>query len=153
MKTDNSTEEQLFREIDRIIGEISENVIDELSNNNMAVNRTMSDKSDYQVTIFDIYQNLKDISIQIEGTINRFRLSLDKSKNSEMINKAIHRLVVDFYNLRDVFREHTAHYNKVNFTNSEEAKVAKLYIDKCLKEMDSDRDTCLVNLIKETMKK
>ena len=133
----------MMQEIERIIEELSHSVIDKMEGKGF----TRDVDVDVTVSLLDIYQRLLETESQINQTLSRFRGSLDRSTNSDMVNQAILRFTGDFYNLRDSLNRQMRLYNSVHFSGSQEATLGKKYMDKCFDRID--KDLCLAHLVKK----
>jgi hypothetical protein len=164
-----NTEELLIGKIERLISDISNSVIDDMSFPGVSYGQTKPTMTTIQsngngeiglsegvgysgissvptLTLMDVYEHLQETNSDINKTLIKFRISLDNSTDNHMVNRAIVNFTKDFYSLRDRLNSQIALYNTVYFTTSQELEVGKLYIEQCLNGLD--KDICLSNLIK-----
>ena len=180
-KANDHTEELLIREIERLISDISNSVIDDMSMMQsfpgVSYGQTLPNMTTIQsngyggitgysgigltggvgqsggpsgspsLTLLDVYERLQETKSEINKTLRRFRISLDKATDTNMINSAIVNFTTDFYRLRDTLNSQMAIYNTVYFTTSEEVAIGEQYMDQCFKGVD--KDICLAKLVKD----
>ena len=149
MPTNSNTEAKLLREIELIISDISNSVIDDLSGVSRSDDSNLNSHS-HSISILDIYEHLQETERNINETISSFRDELDHANNTSKVNNAIFNFTSKFYRLRDTLDKDIRIYNSVHFTESQEARVGKLYMDKCFKKINKHR--CLAKLVKDHLR-